>query len=489
MITALGNVALQELCDSISQNALDKEAARYYTLDSIQNTPTQQLLPQITVSNPANKETKNGDWMLQSEVHKLKVTAFIMAMSEMQDMKLIGNEAAGEALDKMTSAAGNITVIILEHEDEIAFAKNYNDGENADHDQMQWSNARFTNRAKLFIRSRIQLRKNGKTDITAQDIVAYFTDLEAKKKISTAFSKNKVSNADDVTRVEKIYGFLLTHHLNELYEKLEWSPECGPTPLSQWGTSRYFMAVVESDPGVATFVLRSLEHIIFGEEDPSSKCKKEKVLESNKKLHMIMKTMVLEFKMMRDLMKSLETKPVAAAAKMQSDFQVLKKFLDFPAAMELLGNSTGILQNLTLPAQRFHELCEKNITQKLFGKFAEVEQNNQTYQKMYKSTILTELIEPITTLWEDQHVQFMPEEKKVEWDGHEATNAGEAAGDVTLTRSEAKKRVGTSDRDGYAKHYVLTKDDDVDKRNLSDFMICKTTAQDAPQNLETQAGS
>ena len=115
------------------------------------------------------------------------------------------------------------------------------------------------------------------------------------------------------------------------------------------------------------------------------------------------------------------------------------------AFQELEKNSSGIVQNLTLPARLFHELCSKIITQKLFGKFAEAEQNNPSYQKMYHCTQIAELIAPITNKWEEVHVQFMPKLQKVEWTDNQTPASG-TGGDVALTRAEAKKRVGTAER-------------------------------------------
>ena len=178
--TALGNMALQECFDGISENALEKERAQYYTLSRIQNTVKHKLLPQMTVSNKANKETENGAWTLQGDHQKLKIGAFIMAMVQLDEEKLKGNEFAEEALKKMASAAGGITVIICEHEEDAQFIENYQNGENADHDQMQNTNARFTNRGRMLIRARIQVGKQ-KTSVTAQDLVTYFNDLEPKR--------------------------------------------------------------------------------------------------------------------------------------------------------------------------------------------------------------------------------------------------------------------------------------------------------------------
>ena len=199
-----------------------------------------------------------------------------------------------------------------------------------------------------------------------------------------------------------------------------------------------------------------------------------------------MKALVLEYKLMRDLIKCVETKPLASPAKMKADFDVLKKCLDFTAFQELEESASGILQNLTLPAQMLYELCSKIISQKFFGKFAEAEQNNPSYQKMYNSTTMAELTSPITNKWEEVHHQFVPQLEKVELKDDEPTGSGEG-GESKLTRDEAKKRVATADRDGYVKNYVLTGDDAVDRQNVQAFVICKTTVQDAPENIETKA--
>ena len=212
-----------------------------------------------------------------------------------------------------------------------------------------------------------------------------------------------------------------------------------------------------------------------------------KVLESSKKLQAIMKSIVLEYKLMRDLMKCLASKPIAPPAKMEADQKLLNLCLNFDGFLQLLEDASGTVQNLTLPAQKFHELCSKIITQKLFNKFAEAEQNNPTYQKMYTSDTLAALTSPITTLWEENHLRFMPKQEKVEWvDPNSEPGADSEDGDVKLTRKEAKRRVAVADRDGYIKNYVLAGDDAIDKQNLESFVICKTTVKDAPENLETK---
>lgn len=275
--TILGNLSLQEGVTGISEHAVAKERSQYYSLPCLQNKSAHELLPIMAICHQNNKDTTNGQWEVLSEAHKLKIWAFILAAEEMQNLALCGNERAGEALEKMKKAAENIQVTLCEYEDDEAFTRNYNEAENADHDQMQKTNSRFTNRGKMFLRARIQVSKKKGGSCTSQDIVAYFQDLEAKQKIKTTFSKNRVTSAEDVTRVEKVYGFLQNHHLDGLYEKLEWSPEVGQTPLSQWTTSRFFMAVVENDGDLARYLLKVLENAIFCPEDPASKLKKDKV--------------------------------------------------------------------------------------------------------------------------------------------------------------------------------------------------------------------
>jgi hypothetical protein len=60
------------------------------------------------------------------------------------------------------------------------------------------------------------------------------------------------------------------------------------------------------------------------------------------------------------------------------------------------------------------------------------------------------------------------------------------AGDVTLTRVEAKNRFSIGDRDGYVKTYTLIKNEPVDRQNILSFNILKTTVKDAPENNETK---
>ena len=87
-------------------------------------------------------------------------------------------------------------------------------------------------------------------------------------------------------------------------------------------------------------------------------------------------------------------------------------------------------------------MCSKIITQKLFNKFAEAEQNNPTYQKMYTSDTLAALTSPITTLWEENHLRFMPKQEKVEWvDPNSEPGADSEDGDVKLTRKKQREEL------------------------------------------------
>ena len=59
----------------------------------------------------------------------------------------------------MVEAASAIKVILMEHEDDAAFDANYNEAEIADHNHVQKSNQRVSNRAKLQDRAKIQCAK------------------------------------------------------------------------------------------------------------------------------------------------------------------------------------------------------------------------------------------------------------------------------------------------------------------------------------------
>ena len=104
--TVLGNLALHEFCHGLSQIALTKEKAQYFTLPRIENTPMHQLLPQMTVSCKDNKATQNGEWLLLSDSQKLKVWAFISALEELEVEMLKGNEKLKEVLEKMLQKSG-----------------------------------------------------------------------------------------------------------------------------------------------------------------------------------------------------------------------------------------------------------------------------------------------------------------------------------------------------------------------------------------------
>ena len=485
--TVLGNLDFKEVCSLLSESQMNKERGHYFTVPRIQNTPLQHLLPQMTICSKRNEATEKGEWLLIGEAQKLRVRAFIATLAELEEEVLKGKETLKPVVEKMIAAAAEVQVTVCKYEDDLEFIKNYQAGEDADQKQMQHTNQRFTNRAKMFMRARIQISNlQIKDKIEAKDIVQYFQELEAKNKIRTTFKANRVTCADDVKRIEKQYTSLQNWHLIDLYESLEYTEECGPTPLSGWSTARFFLKTVENDGDIASYVLRVLEKVILGPEDLSKTLNKAKVLESGKKTQQVMRAITLQFKMMRDLLDCLEKKQVATPEKMKADFEILRKCLDFTAFAELQKDTTGIVQNLTFPAQLLYDLCAKIVSQKLYGKFAEAEQNNPSYQKMYTSSALTELYAPITTKWEEAHHQFIPKLEKVETD-NEPTADEPGHSEVKLTRHEAKKRYATADRDGYIKSYVLTGDEAVDRQNLQAFHVCRTTRNNAPENPDTKA--
>ena len=483
MTTNLGMLDLAGFLGSVSVDQAKKEKEHYFTLARLQKTPGHMLLPAMMVSNEKNEDTPAGDWNVASDGHKVKIWAFLLAMEEMQVMSERGHEEATSVFKKMVEAAGEIKVSVCKYEEEGEFQASYNEGEDADLDQAQKTNARTTNRGKLLARARVQVSKL-KTEITSKDLVAFFIESEAKGKITTTIAKNKITNAEDVTRVEKVYAFLLEHHLEALFQKVEWTPEVGATPLFHWTTARFFMAVVDSDGPTAEYVLKALDNVLYDKEDPSSKLKKDKVLESGKKLHSIMKVLALQYKTLRDTEKMLSSKPIAAPGRMKADQEVMKNCLDFTLCRAIAEDTTGIVQSLTLPAQKFVELGVQICQQRLFGKFSEAEQNNPNFEKMKNCDTVLEFLAPVTTMWEEYHIQFMPQVIKDEWIDDEMQDVKSAA--VGLTRAEAKKRAALAELHGYVKGYVMLNDEALDRNNLMEFQICKTTVADAPENMETK---
>jgi hypothetical protein len=133
------------------------------------------------------------------------------------------------------------------------------------------------------------------------------------------------------------------------------------------------------------------------------------------------------------------------------------------------------------PAQKFHELCKKIVSQTMYSKFAEAQANNSNFLKAYNSDTILLMLAGCVTAWEDEHVQFMPEEEPQAPDEEDEQDA------PLVTREEAVKRASLQERDGYMKTYVLTQDEVLDRANLgSKYMITRTTKKDAPENMETK---
>ena len=386
-----------------------------------------------------------------------------MAMHEFAVEGLQGLEESKSALEKMIGAAKSIKITLCEHQAEDIFCANYQEGENADHDQMQNTNERFTNRAKILMSARLLLQNKKGDTVTSAEVVQFFKELESSKKIKTTIEKNKVQNADDVTRIEKLHAFLQSHHLIELYEKLEWCSGSGKTPFANWMLCRNFLSIVQEDPHIAQYVMMVMEKIVFEEKDPVSKLDREKGLASTAKLVCVLKALVLQYKFLQDLMKQLEARPIATAEKMEADFEVLKKCFDLSEFWKLKKDTTGIVQNLMQPAQKFYELCANVISQKYYTKFSEAEQNNSSEKKMFECSLLADLSQPVWKAWTD-YERKMPQKKKKEdeknnEDGAEGTNEDSV---IRVTRKEAKALHARQEVNAFVKTHVFSLNMDQD---------------------------
>jgi hypothetical protein len=228
---------------------------------------------------------KKVQWIIVLESNKIRVFAFLMALNESQEQALMGLEAHATIVKKMTEALEEIVVNITEYEEDATFMKNWQTGEDADHDQMQRTNARLTNRFKKFskMRSKIGKKKGGLS--ISKEIVQQFVEWEQAKKIKTTHTKNKVTNPEDVQRVMKCGDWLMEHKLLAMFEDIEWSQDFGPTPLCHWGVARTFVGICEEDGAIGRYVLEVMHKIIFTEEeDEHSRLKKDKLLESSPKM-------------------------------------------------------------------------------------------------------------------------------------------------------------------------------------------------------------
>ena len=388
-----------------------------------------------------------------------------MAMKDFALEGLQGMEESKAAADKLAEAAKCIKITLCEHSPEDIFCKHYQEGENADHEQMQFTNDRFTNRAKILIRARILLQNKKGDKVSAGEIVTFFKELEQHHKIKTTIEKNKVQSADDVTRIEKLHAFLQGHHLVDLYEKLEWSSKGGKAPFASWTLGRNFLKLVGEDPHIAKYVMRVMEKIIYEPKDPVSRLDREKGLSSVAKLEVVLKALVLQYKYLQDLMKQLEARPIVMPEKMKADFEILKMCFDLPEFHKLQKDTTGKVQNLMQPAQRLHELCVNVISQKHYTAFSEAQQNNAAKEekKMFECSLLADLCLRVKEAWSEWEKKMMPQKKKDDKttgseDGAEGTN--EAI--VRVTRKEAKQRYALQEINGFVKSHVFSLNMDQD---------------------------
>ena len=491
--TNLGSI---DLCGmKVSGGGVEKEKQQYFHQERVERTPYQKLLPELTLTSKKNKETPSGEWSLQNEGHQLRVCAFLEALGEFQQSVDQGLEQFDPIVKKMEAAAAEIQVCIMAWEVEEAFIRDWNDGDDVDHNQMMHSNTRFTNRVKKFWRAEnIVKEKKGVCKIEPQDIVQYYAELEATKKIQTSFKKNKVTSGDDVKRAMKCGNFLQQHHLFGLYARLEYAPEHGSTPISHHSFGRQFLAAVEEDGAMAKYVLSILEAVLYQKEDAPVKLLTEdvvdkmleKALQSAPKLITLIKTLTLEFKFMKDAVTYHAEKPIATQQKMDSYMALLKKGMDVEEFTKLLSDSSGSMALLPLPVKNFWELFEKIIRQQLYGKFAEADANYPTLDKKLRCDSLKDVIKPVVIEWQDAHVQHTP---KVNKNAEEDKDVDEDTKRpvVLMTREVAVARASLAEVNGYAKTYVLTGNDAMDRQNMyENYSICKVKFSEAAENYETR---
>ena len=404
---------------------------------------------------------------VQSKSNSLKCAAALMAMKEFALEGLQGMEHSKAAADKLAEAAKCIKITLCEHSPEDIFCEHYQEGENADHEQMQFTNDRFTNRAKILIKARLLLENKKGDKVSAAEIVALFKELEKNHKIKTTIEKNKVQHADDVTRIEKLHAFLQGHHLVDLYEKLEWSTKYGKTPFASWTLCRNFLKLVGEDPSVAKYVMMVMEKIIYDPKDPVSRLDREMALSSVAKLEVVIKALVLQYKYLQDLMKQLEARPIATEDKMKADFEILKMCFDLPEFHKLQKDTTGKVQNLMQPAQKLHELCVNVISQKHYTTFSEAQQNNSAKEekKTFECSLLAELCLQVKAVWSEWEKPWQKKKKEESDDkaiGSEDGAEGTNEAIVRVTRKDAKQRVAMQEINGFVKSHVFSRNMDQD---------------------------
>jgi len=498
LATPLGNLDLAKI-DALPAD-VTKEKEHFMYLKRVMATPQKLLLPTVTITSEQNSDTKNGAWMVQSETQGLRLRAFVEALGEFQLQAGLGLEMYQQAIDKMLAAAADVQVNIMKWEEEEGFIIDWQEGEDVEHNAMMFSNMRFSNRGKKYLRaSNIVKKKLDISTCTAKQIVQYYEELEGKNRIKTTFGKNKVSSPDDVKRTMTVYAFLQEHHLLELYAKLEYTPEQGLTPLGNWSFGRSFLAAVEGNGPLAKFVLRILEQILYPKESklPAPVVARmveklsDKVLVSGPKLLACMKTIALQWKFMKCTAEFHAGKPIGSPENMESYITLLKKCLDFDEFLPLSQDQSGVVSSTSWPVQKFYDLFQRIVTQEVYGKFAEAEANYTTFEKKMKSEALKDIIEPAVKEWQDASVQYGPAGGRYQVeDAIEIDADRDQASSVLVTREDAENLAAEKERDGYLKAYVLTGDEAQDRQNMYDqYRLCQVKKPEAPWNMDTQGNS
>ena len=241
------------------------------------------------------------------------------------------------------------------------------------------------------------------------------------------------------------------------------------------------------------YVLSVLEAVLYQKEESSSllplapdvvEKMLERALQSAPKMIVLIKALALQFKFMSQTVTYHAGRAIGSPQQMQYYATMLKKGLDVEEFASLLQDPSGSIALLPLAMKHFIDLFETIVKQQVYGKFAEADANFTTLEKKLNCDALKDLIKTVALCWQDAHVQHKPKDTKKAEDEKDEEPGPPA---VLMTREVAVDRASLAERDGYAKTYVLTGNEAVDRQNMyENYSICRVKHHEAATNQETQ---
>lgn len=488
--------------DAPDEMAVAEDYTQFYA--GREMTPLAKLLPTLSVTGTA--ETKPGKWKLLYESEKSRVWAFVRMLHHMRQEADKGLEAMGERLEKiMKDLVGSLSVVIVEEKTSDGLWDEWSRAQDAGHTELNHSTERPSVRFKFFSKlmhtmkqEMLLARETG--EVTAKELFEAYEDAEKKGKFKTAKGMSGVRRPNELASLMKWGGSLTKWGLVELWRQMEVGP-AGKTAFFQEKVVSGFCAMVDNDQNIARYVLQTLHRAFL--DTASDDCKtgirwRLKVVEASAvKLKSIVKTFVLEWKVVKLLMRNLQTLAIIPAERMLEDFATIGVVFDLADGVKFKTESTGKKASLH---PLFLELWETSskvlVDQEHFGIFQAAEALNKNFENTCSLETLQKLSVPnIVNPWKDAHAAFLGREKAIACQenagGLEEEKEQEEDDPMALpTRPEAIRIAAKADTDLYlGSSFVRTGDVAMDREKLakSDLAKPRTKKKYPPQwNPQTE---